>query len=163
MSLVTKINEGFMRVAQLVKGKQDKLTFDGSPTQNSTNPVTSGGIFTALQSVGNPFAGFTAQPLNSTARPLNTNFVISSAKNAIVTYSIQATLSGSAATGMTFSLVVDNSEISSVKIMKPAVNETQTLRATVMGFVPAGKAVRLLVGNVSGTASALYVGQEVLF
>ena len=28
--------------------KQDKLTFDNSPTQNSINPVTSGGVYTAL-------------------------------------------------------------------------------------------------------------------
>ncbi len=32
--------------------KQDALTFDSAPTQNSTNPVTSGGIYTALQSAG---------------------------------------------------------------------------------------------------------------
>ncbi|EPC4330603.1 hypothetical protein ACRZTK_001085 [Enterobacter asburiae] len=163
MSLVTKINEGFMRLAQLVKGKQDKLNFDTTPTQNSTNPVTSGGVFTALQSVGNPFAGFTVQSLTTNPRALNTNFVISSTKNALVTYSLQATLSGVAATGMTVSLVVDNAEISSVKVMKPAVNETQTLRAAVSGFVPAGKAVRILAGNMSGTTSSLYVGQEVLF
>ena len=29
-------------------GKQDALTFDSSPTQNSTNPVTSGGIYSAM-------------------------------------------------------------------------------------------------------------------
>lgn len=29
-------------------GKQDALTFDSTPTQNSTNPVTSGGVYTAL-------------------------------------------------------------------------------------------------------------------
>ena len=31
--------------------KQDALTFDSSPTANSTNPVTSGGVYTALQNV----------------------------------------------------------------------------------------------------------------
>ena len=31
--------------------KQDALTFDSSPTANSTNPVTSGGIYTALQNI----------------------------------------------------------------------------------------------------------------
>lgn len=34
-------------------GKQDKLTFDSTPTENSTNPVTSGGIYAALQSMEN--------------------------------------------------------------------------------------------------------------
>lgn len=33
-----------------VAAKQDILTFDGSPIENSTNPVTSGGIYAALQS-----------------------------------------------------------------------------------------------------------------
>ena len=29
-----------------LEGKQDKLTFDTTPTENSTNPVTSGGLYT---------------------------------------------------------------------------------------------------------------------
>lgn len=33
---------------QTWNGKQDALTFDNAPTQNSTNPVTSGGVHTAL-------------------------------------------------------------------------------------------------------------------
>ena len=32
--------------------KQDALTFDNAPTENSTNPVTSGGVFEAIQSSG---------------------------------------------------------------------------------------------------------------
>lgn len=31
-----------------VNGKQDSLTFDSSPTEGSTNPVTSGGIYSAI-------------------------------------------------------------------------------------------------------------------
>ena len=31
--------------------KQDKLTFDSAPTQSSTNPVTSGGVYTAIDNV----------------------------------------------------------------------------------------------------------------
>ena len=38
-------------LGQYLKGKQDKLTFDTTPTTNSTNPVTSGGIKTALDSI----------------------------------------------------------------------------------------------------------------
>lgn len=34
----------------LLNEKQDELTFDSAPTDSSTNPVTSGGIYTALQS-----------------------------------------------------------------------------------------------------------------
>lgn len=33
---------------QTWNGKQDALTFDNAPTQDSTNPVTSGGVHTAL-------------------------------------------------------------------------------------------------------------------
>lgn len=33
---------------QTWNGKQDALTFDTTPTENSTNPVTSGGVHTAL-------------------------------------------------------------------------------------------------------------------
>lgn len=33
-----------------IAGKQDTLTFDSAPTEDSTNPVTSGGVFTALES-----------------------------------------------------------------------------------------------------------------
>lgn len=32
------------KITTLVGGKQDTLTFDNTPTANSTNPVTSGGV-----------------------------------------------------------------------------------------------------------------------
>ena len=34
--------------SDLFNAKQDKLTFDSVPTENSTNPVTSGGVYTAI-------------------------------------------------------------------------------------------------------------------
>lgn len=37
----------------LVSGKQDKLTFDATPTADSANPVTSGGIKEALDKIQN--------------------------------------------------------------------------------------------------------------
>lgn len=36
-------------LGQYLKGKQNSLTFDSTPTTNSTNPVTSDGIYAALQ------------------------------------------------------------------------------------------------------------------
>lgn len=36
-----------------VAGKQDRLTFDNTPTANSTNPVKSGGVYSSLSSLGN--------------------------------------------------------------------------------------------------------------
>ena len=35
-----------------LSGEQDKVTFDAAPTENSTNPVTSGGIYEALANAG---------------------------------------------------------------------------------------------------------------
>lgn len=39
---------GYLTSHQDISGKQDKLTFDTTPTANSSNPVTSGGVKTAL-------------------------------------------------------------------------------------------------------------------
>lgn len=39
-------------IESLLIGKQDTLTFDTTPTENSQNPVTSGGIYSALQNAG---------------------------------------------------------------------------------------------------------------
>ena len=39
----------FVDAGKAVADFQEKLTFDTTPTQNSTNPVTSGGVFAALQ------------------------------------------------------------------------------------------------------------------
>lgn len=35
-----------------IEDKQDALTFDSTPTSGSTNPVTSGGVYTALSAAG---------------------------------------------------------------------------------------------------------------
>ena len=40
-------------VASKIAAKQDELSFDNSPTQNSDNPVKSGGVYTALASKAN--------------------------------------------------------------------------------------------------------------
>lgn len=44
----TGLTQLLNELGQYLKGKQDKLTFDTTPTTNSTNPVTSGGVKTAL-------------------------------------------------------------------------------------------------------------------
>lgn len=43
-------------------GKQDKLTFDSTPTSGSTNPVTSGGVYTAINTKQNLITISTAEP-----------------------------------------------------------------------------------------------------
>ena len=49
--------------------KQDKLTFDATPTSGSMNPVTSGGIYTALQNLDASNVVVTEEFIN----PLNTD------------------------------------------------------------------------------------------
>lgn len=36
------------KIKTLIAAKQDKLTFDSKPTSGSTNPVTSGGVYDAI-------------------------------------------------------------------------------------------------------------------
>ena len=43
-----------------LNGKQSTLTFDSTPTQSSTNPVTSGGVYTAINNVTEIANGKTA-------------------------------------------------------------------------------------------------------
>lgn len=42
---------------QALSGKQDNLTFDSTPTSGSTNPVTSGGVYTSLTTKVDKVAG----------------------------------------------------------------------------------------------------------
>lgn len=62
----------------LLAAKQDTLTFDNAPTQNSNNPVKSGGVFTALESkaekVGVFDVEFPQDPVG--AATLNTNTIV---------------------------------------------------------------------------------------
>lgn len=61
----------------LLAAKQDTLTFDNMPTQDSNNPVKSGGVFTALGSkaekVGVEYCEFPQDPVG--AATLNTNTI----------------------------------------------------------------------------------------
>ncbi len=44
-------------VYEALSGKQAQLTFDNTPTRNSDNPVKSGGIYTALETLGASISG----------------------------------------------------------------------------------------------------------
>lgn len=51
----------------LNSNKQDTLTFDSTPTSNSTNPVTSGGVYTALSDMATLASpAFTGTPTSTT-------------------------------------------------------------------------------------------------
>ena len=48
---MTEAEEDIDALETAVEGKQDALTFDNIPIQNSPNPVKSGGVYSALQSI----------------------------------------------------------------------------------------------------------------
>lgn len=50
-TLSSNLTDLIASVASLQTSKQDVLTFDTTPTENSTNPVTSGGVYTAINSL----------------------------------------------------------------------------------------------------------------
>lgn len=54
-TVATKFNS----VDSAISGKQDKLTFDNAPKIDSTNPVTSGGVFDAIDMIANDSARYT--------------------------------------------------------------------------------------------------------
>ena len=73
------------KIVALVGTKQDKLTFDNSPTNNSSNPVKSGGVYTAL-------AGKAASDHTQAVNKGGTN-ITSYTKGDILYASAQTTLS----------------------------------------------------------------------
>lgn len=70
--LATHASNGDIHVTEAQKtawtGKQDALTFDSTPTANSSNPVTSGGVRTALESAGKEPYVYTFTAANWTAQ-----------------------------------------------------------------------------------------------
>lgn len=46
---IAVLNDNFDTIDTTLADKEDALTFDDTPTENSTNPITSGGVYTALQ------------------------------------------------------------------------------------------------------------------
>lgn len=63
-------------VHSALAGKQPNLTFDATPTQNSQNPVTSGGIFSALAEK-QPNLTFDAAPKQNSQNPVTSGGVFS--------------------------------------------------------------------------------------
>ena len=59
---------------QSLAGKQDVLTFDSTPTTSSTNPVTSGGVKTALDAKQNTLT-FDSAPTASSTNPVTSGGV----------------------------------------------------------------------------------------
>ena len=51
LAVAEQIKYADTTVALALAGKQNSLTFDNTPTQNSSNPVTSGGLYTKLETM----------------------------------------------------------------------------------------------------------------
>ena len=49
VQVASGLSEQISALSSQLASKQDKLTFDSTPTQDSSNPVTSGGVYAALQ------------------------------------------------------------------------------------------------------------------
>jgi hypothetical protein len=81
-------------VSGAVSGKQDALTFDNAPTQNSNNPVKSGGVYSALAGKQGSIA------LASVA--------LSAAWSGQGPYTQTVTVTGAAVTGSSKALTVEN-------------------------------------------------------
>lgn len=62
------------QVEALLTNKQDELTFDTTPTINSINPVTSGGLYTALGAKQNTLT-FDSTPTEDSANPVTSGGV----------------------------------------------------------------------------------------
>lgn len=75
-------------------GKQDALTFDDAPTENSTNPVKSGGVYTAL-SGKQPTLTFDDTPTSGSSNPVKSGGVYSALGNKQDTVSFDGTYSSS--------------------------------------------------------------------
>ena len=75
-------------------GKQNALTFDTTPTEGSTNPVTSGGVKAALDDLPQPIIG-TAPPTTSTVGVVGQTYIDTAAK-------LVYHCTGAAATGYTW-------------------------------------------------------------
>lgn len=58
-------------LTRLENEKQNKLTFDTTPTENSTNPVTSGGLYEAFQNIPTPTDVVTTSTFNNAISQIN--------------------------------------------------------------------------------------------
>ncbi len=71
LAVAEQIKYADTTVALALAGKQNSLTFDNTPTQNSSNPVTSGGLYTKLETMDSElkaYADSAASSANVTLR-----------------------------------------------------------------------------------------------
>jgi hypothetical protein len=119
-----------------LSGKQDTLSFDNVPTQNSNNPVKSGGIYTALtgKAEKNPsaFSDYTSQGLYSAAQSMTITDLKGGykVKDGICYVNMQVSFTGSFGTPGAWNFVggFPASAIDGIPIMAvPTNNDTNTV------------------------------------
>jgi hypothetical protein len=135
-----------------------------------------GSALTALQAAVNALG--TARSQSSATRALNTAFQVSTTRDALVIYTPRITVTASIAGGQDgdvfLEIANDSAFTSGVQpVAISGLGQTYTLAialqgvqpqsGVVVGFVPAGKWVRLRTANNTGTPGLAYrVGQEIL-
>ena len=87
-------------------GKQDALTFDDAPTENSNNPVKSGGIYTALSGKQATLT-FDDSPTSGSSNPVKSGGVYTALGNKQDTVTFDGTYSASANKAATVSTVTN--------------------------------------------------------
>lgn len=149
----------------LANGKQDALTFDTAPAENSTNPVTSGGVYTALSTLSDVVDGkqdaltFDAAPTNNSTNPVTSGGVYTALSGkepniAKGTISTGTTWSGSGTGPFTQTVTVSGASVtakSKVDLQPDAAAFAQLLSDHVKA---------IFISNNSGTLTAYAVGRK---
>lgn len=123
-------------------------------------------------------AASVARSQTSASRTLNTSFQVSATRDALVSYSVQMTVTASITAGQDADLFLEIANdsgftmnvqaigvapCSQVYTLAVALQGVQKCPLNITGFVPAGSYVRLRTANNTGSPTFLYrVGQEVL-
>ncbi|EMF6669791.1 hypothetical protein RGI97_002816 [Serratia marcescens] len=166
MGLVTKLNDGFIRLAQLIKGKQDALTFDEAPTQDSDNPVTSGGVYGALQLVGggDPW-GSVDMTLATGGRQFGIPFTLSEEKPALATYTFDTSIPNTAGGYVEITVYVNGAITARARVAQAASSATGSTQrqSPITVFIPKGAPVVISTSATTGATVSLYRRQEVIF
>ena len=80
-------------MAPAIDGKQDGLTFDNTPTENSSNPVTSDGIYDALAAKQDTLT-FDNTPTDSSNNPVKSSGIYDLENNSVKTKSLKLEVGG---------------------------------------------------------------------
>ena len=137
-------------------GKQDTLTFDSTPTSGSTNPVTSGGLYTALDGKQNSLT-FDSTPTASSTNPVTSGGVASALSTRDTAISKCETLVVTVASFSSLPQTVSNSSIEDDMVVINSVLDTPASQ-TGDWTVTTSNGSLTISGSISGsTTLTLYL------